>query len=295
MEVSDLQMIINGSMTKSNRIEIGELVFDYRVSGEGNKKPVFFLHGFPETSIMWTRLMDQLATKGFQCIAPDMRGYSVGACPKGVKNYTIDKLSADILNIAEALKIEKFHLVGHDWGAVIGWNIVSNHPDKISSWTALSIPHTRAFIVAYKTDPEQKKKSKYVSFFLLPILPEIRIRKNDFKGFKRLWKNSSQEELDHYLSVFRRRPSLTGALNYYRANFRKGNFKAAGNIETPTLFIWGKKDLAVGEMAAKDTVQYIKGDYTFLELDAGHWLIQTNFKEVEQAINKHLVTYSSTI
>ena len=77
---------------------------------------------------MWTGLMDYLATQGFYCIAPDMRGYSKGACPKGVNNYSMDKLSSDILNIANALGIPKFHLIAHDWGAAIGWNIVYNKP-----------------------------------------------------------------------------------------------------------------------------------------------------------------------
>jgi pimeloyl-ACP methyl ester carboxylesterase len=281
-------------MIKSNRVKIGDLEFDYRVSGERNKEFVILLHGFPETSIMWTRLMDHLATGGFYCVAPDMRGYSKGACPKGVKNYTLDKLSTDILNIAKALGIEKFHVIAHDWGAAIGWNIVYHNPDKIISWTALSVPHTRAFAKAYKTDPVQKKKSRYIGFFLLPILPEIWIRWNDFKVFRRLWKNSPPEELNHYLSVFRNKPCLTGALNYYRANLKGGSSQHIGDIETPTLFIWGRTDLAVGEAAARGTEQYIKGDYTFLELEGGHWLIQTNYDEVQNAIGNHLQKYLLT-
>ena len=281
-------------MTKSNRVKIDDFEFDYKVSGEGNKEFVILLHGFPETSMMWNGLMDHLATHGFYCVAPDMRGYSKGACPKGVKNYSIDILSVDILSIANALGIEKFHLIAHDWGAAIGWYIVYNNPDKIISWTALSIPHTRAFIKAYKTDPVQKKKSRYIGFFLLPIIPEIMIRWNDFKVFRRLWKNSSPEELDHYLSVFRNKPSLTGALNYYRANLRRGKNQHIGDIETPTLFIWGKKDLAVGEVAATGTKKYMKGDYTFLELEGGHWLIQTNYNEVQHVVEKHLQKYIKT-
>lgn len=275
----------------TNSITIEEFEFEYRVSGEGNKEFVILLHGFPETSMMWTGLMDHLATLGFCCIAPDMRGYSKGACPKGAKNYSMDKLSADILKIADALEINKFHLIAHDWGAAIGWNIVYHHPDRIVSWTALSVPHTKAFAKAYKADPIQRKKSRYIGFFLLPIIPEIKIRMNDFKVFRRLWKNSSQDEIDHYLSVFRRKASLTGALNYYRANLGKGKGQPIGDIESPTLFIWGKYDLAVGEVAARGTEQFMKGDYTFLELEGGHWLIQKNYKEVEQAIVKHLIKY----
>lgn len=278
-------------MTETKQIKVQEFEFDYRISGEGNQEYVILLHGFPETSIMWTGLMKHLGSNGYCCIAPDMRGYSKGACPKGVKNYSMDKLIADILAIASALNIDKFHLIGHDWGAAVGWNIVFHHPDRIISWSALSIPHSRAFARAYKTDPEQKKKSKYIGLFLLPFIPEIRIRMNDFKGFRKLWKNSSPEELENYLSVFRRKASLTGALNYYRANLKKGQARPIGEIETPTLFIWGNKDLAIGEVAAKGTDKYMKGAYKFIEIKGGHWLMQTNYKEVEAAISSHLSTY----
>lgn len=279
-------------MTEIRSIGIEGLEFDYRISGEGNKEFVILLHGFPETSIMWTRLMDHLATKGYCCIAPDMRGYSKGACPKGVKNYTIDKLVADILNIATGLQINRFHLIAHDWGAAIGWNLVFRHSERIISWSALSIPHNRSFAKALKTDPEQKKKSKYIALFLLPFIPEFRIRMNDFKGFRRLWRNSSSEEIEHYLSVFRRKSSLTAALNYYRANLRKRPAQPIGKIETPTLFIWGNKDLAVGEVAARGNEKYMTGDYKFLEVEGGHWLIQANYEEVTAAITDQLASHS---
>ena len=100
--------------------------------------------------------------------------------------------------------------------------------------------------------------------------------------------------MDHYLSVFRNKPSLTGALNYYRANLRTGKNRHIGDIETPTLFIWGKKDPAVGEVAARGAKNYMKGDYTFLELEGGHWLIQTNYNEVQHAVESHLQKYIIT-
>lgn len=280
-------------MAIQRTVHSGEFEFDCRISGDEANEPVILLHGFPETSIMWDKLMDHLASCGFYCIAPDMRGYSKGACPKGASNYTVDKLSADIINISEALKLNSFHLIAHDWGAAVGWHVVYTNPKKIRSWTSLSIPHSKAFAKAYRTDPIQKKKSRYIGYFLLPWIPEFMIRRNDFKVFRKLWKNSTPEEINHYLSVFRRKESLTGALNYYRANIGKNKVQPVGLIETPTLFIWGKKDLAVGEVAAKGAEPYMKGDYTFIELDAGHWLIQTHFKEITPLIEAHLKKYTS--
>lgn len=275
------------------KIRTGELEFDCRVSGDEENELIIFLHGFPETSHMWINLMEKLSTLGYFCVAPDMRGYSKNACPKGVKNYTIKKLCDDILNIADSFNANKFHLIGHDWGAVIGWNVVYQNPDRVISWTALSVPHPRGFTKAIKMDKEQRKKSRYIGWFQFPLIPEIMFRKNNFEKFRRLWKNSSPEEQEEYLSVFKRKRTLTAALNYYRALGRRKK-PQIGNITRPTLFIWGKKDLAIGRVAAENNHKYMQGDYTFLELEGGHWLMQTNFSEVEKAVLEHLANNRST-
>lgn len=278
---------------RSIKIAAENLEFDCRVSGNEENELVLFLHGFPETSFMWRKLMDKLSSLGFYCIAPDMRGYSENACPKGKKNYTIKKLGKDILNLADSVNATKFHLIGHDWGAALGWYTVYNHNNRILSWSGLSVPHNRAFSKAILLDKDQQKMSSYIKWFLVPLIPERMIRKNDFQKFRKLWKHSSPEEVENYLSVFRRKKSLTAALNYYRANIGRGKNERIGDIVTPTLFIWGKNDFAIGSFAAESSHKYMKGPYTFLALDGGHWLIQTNYLEVETAIVKHISKYKT--
>lgn len=275
-----------------NKIKIGNLEFDCRVIGKEENELIIFLHGFPETSFMWRKLMDKMASLGYFCVAPDMRGYSENASPGGKKNYHINALSEDVLNIAHAMGKQKFHLVGHDWGAAIGWYTVYKNPESIISWTALSVSHNRAFGKAIKLNKEQQKKSRYIKWFLVPVWPEFILRKNDFAKFRRLWKHSSPEELENYLSVFRRKNTLTAALNYYRANIGKIKSERLGEIETPTLFIWGENDLAIGAFAAEGNHKYMKGDYTYEKIKGGHWLIQTNYDEVEKAVIQHIKKYS---
>jgi len=89
------------------KITFGQLEFDCRVSGDEQNELIIFLHGFPETSFMWLKIMEKLSSLGFYCIAPDMRGYSKNACPKGVKHYRMEKLCQDILNIADAANAER--------------------------------------------------------------------------------------------------------------------------------------------------------------------------------------------
>ena len=61
-------------------------------------------------------------------------------------------------------------------------------------------------------------------------------------------------------------------------------------METPTLLIWGNQDSAIGRAAVENSAQFMKGPYTFVELDAGHWLIQEKFEAVSGAIMAHLRT-----
>ena len=276
-------------MLKKEKINIGKFTFDCRISGQHEDELVLFLHGFPETSHMWSGLIQEIAPMGFYCVAPNMRGYSQGARPKGKKHYTIDKLSQDILALATALGKEKFHLIGHDWGAAIGWYFVHEYPQHVLSWSALSVPHISAFAQAITSDKDQIKKSQYIKNFQVPYLPELRIRKNDFELFRKLWKNSDENEVNDYLSVLKDKYALTAALNYYRANYQLFKTHTIGNITLPTLFIWGEHDPAIGAYGVELGHQYVKGDYKFVKLDAGHWLIQTNYDQVKTEIVQHLV------
>ncbi len=279
-------------MQKSIEINIGNLKFNCRVAGNKENELVIFLHGFPETSHMWKKLMSNISENEFYCVAPNMRGYSVEACPKGKKHYTLEKLANDVLYISEFMNKSKFHLVGHDWGAAIGWKVVHDNQDKILSWTGISVPHLQAFGRAIVIDKEQSTMSQYIKKFQLPYLPEMQIRKNNFKLFRKLWKNSDSNEIDDYLTIFRNRRQLTASLNYYRSNYKLLK-KAAigqilGDIHVPTLFIWGNKDIAIGSYSVNDSHQFMKNEYEFIELDSGHWLIQTNYEELKKVINKHL-------
>jgi len=276
---------------KREIIQINNLGFDCRVSGNKEHELVILLHGFPESSFMWVDLMKDISPLKFYCIAPNMRGYSKNACPKGKKYYTLDKLSQDILDIVNAVGKKQFHLIGHDWGAVVGWKIVHDQPGSILSWTAMSVPHIKAFSDAMINDEDQQKRSRYVKNFQIPFLPEMNIRKNDFKLFRKLWKSSSVEEVEENLSIFRNKSALTASLNYYRANYKMFRNNNLGNINVATLFIWGKHDLAIGAVGVENSHQFMKAYYKFLKLDAGHWLIQTKYQEIKTEILEHLLKF----
>ena len=250
------------------------MTFRCRVAGDPAGEPVILLHGWPETSHMWVELLERLAENGYYCIAPDQRGFSPLARPTKVKDYEIEFLVEDVNAIANAFDIGNFHLIGHDWGAAIGWAVVAEHAERIKTWSALSIPHVRAFSDALRFDKEQRKKSQYMALFQWRGIPEWMLLRKDRNMLRRTWKKSNEAELTEYLEVIGNKPALKATLAYYRANYKtlkKG--KGAdrfGDLNTPTLFIWGNRDIAVTRTAAEGTHQYMKGDYKFVELDVGH-------------------------
>ena len=275
-------------------IEANGMVFRGRFAGgeDVSREPVVLLHGFPETSIMWAGLMERLGVEGYRCFAPDQRGYSPGARPEGVDEYVYRKLVSDIVALADALGYARFHLIGHDWGSAIGWALIHSYPDRVRSWTAMSVPHMDAFASAIADDPDQRKRSQYMAFFMLPERPERSLAADDFAVLRALWSSIPKEQVEEYLSVFSQPGALTAALNWYRANSvlleKRREGPKFGPVQHPTLLIWGNQDIAIGRVAVERMAQYMKGSYRLVELNAGHWLAQEESERVHDEILRHL-------
>ena len=275
-------------------IDANGMVFRGRFAGgeDVSREPVVLLHGFPETSIMWAGLMERLGVEGYRCFAPDQRGYSPGARPEGVDEYVYRKLVSDIVALADALDYARFHLIGHDWGSAIGWAMLLLHPERVRSWTAISVPHMDAFASAIAEDPDQRKRSQYMAFFMLPEKPERSLAADDFAVLRSLWSSIPKEQVEEYLSVFSQPGALTAALNWYRANAvlleKRRDVPKFGAVQHPTLLIWGNQDIAVGRVAVERTAQYMEGPYRLLEVNAGHWLAQEEPERVHDEILHHL-------
>lgn len=278
-------------------LKIGAFNFECRISGDPQNEPVLLLHGFPESSIMYEALMKTLNSEGFYCVAPNLRGYSKGARPHGRKNYTIEKLALDVLDIAGNLGIESFHLVAHDWGAAVGWKVVADNPGLIKSWTAMSVPHLQSFFRSVAIDQDQRERSKYIRQFQIPFIPEMKMRAKNFAALRKLWDQQSPAEVEDYLRILRQKGALTATLNYYRANYRLTKLATKqsimGDIPTPTMFIWGKNDFAIGPTAVMDGHKYMTGPYEFIEKDAGHWILDEIYHELEPIIVGHIKKYIS--
>lgn len=279
------------------RISANGYEFRARVAGfDGSveKPAVILLHGFPVTSAMWNALIPPLVEEGFRVVAFDQRGYSPGARPEELSEYQVSKLTTDVVAVADATGLDEFHLIGHDWGAAVGWSTVMQHPKRIVSWTGLSIAHPAAFSAALQNDPDQQSKSGYFLLFQTPWLPEALFTFNDLSMLDSIYSTMSSEQIGEYHSVFSEPGALTGALNWYRGmtlDQDGGADELSLKVSTPTLFIWGNHDEAVGRVAVESQTEYITGPYHEVELDAGHWLLADLPERVIEPVVKHLTTY----
>ena len=270
-------------------IEANAYNFSTRVSGHPDSTAVVLLHGFPESSVMWKRTMADLNRAGYYTIAPDQRGYSAGARPRAIEQYKIQHLGQDIIEIAKQLGVEQFHLVGHDWGSGVGWFLAAQYPDQILSYTSLSVPHLEAFGRAYREDSMQHNASGYIRRFQTKLLPEYYMARGDYKLMKGFYNRQGPEEIEAYFNLFPQKHALTGAINWYRANFDA--FDQGINlpaVKVPTLYIWGNKDQALQRSGVDMTKEYVAGYYRFIELEAGHWLVQESYDSVYSELLAHL-------
>lgn len=301
-ETRSLPLFSDDTNTGLVRIEANGFEFRARVSGFEHQAPkgnLVLLHGFPETSIMWIPLIEAASSAGYRVVAFDQRGYSPDARPVGRDQYTGNALVGDALAVADAVGFQRFHLVGHDWGAAVGWQVVFAAADRLNSWTALSIPHVVAFGDAVANDPEQGSKSRYMAFFWLPFLPESVFGFRDFSLLKGFYADHPAAEVAEYLAVLREPGAMTGALNWYRAPFGGDDESDQTNrdiedsrspidIVTPTLFIWGNQDPAVGAASVAGQVKFMKGPYREVEIETGHWLMATATEQVVSETMKHI-------
>lgn len=278
------------------QLRSGDMIFRARVAGLRNDGPnVILLHGFPESSIIWEDLIPVAAANGFRVLAFDQRGYSPDARPDGVENYGIPLLIDDLLGVADTIGFDRFHLAGHDWGAVVGWFTSMAHEDRLLSWTALSIPHAGAFFKGAVMDPVQSQRSGYVEFLRRPLLPEFLMTIRHNKALKDMFSRVPARNREEYIRIQSEPGALTAALNWYRALDLDDMVTNTNNLKpvsVPTLFIWGTNDMVISEGVVENARDLMPEEYTEVALEAGHALMQHASDEVIPLLIQHWRQYT---
>jgi pimeloyl-ACP methyl ester carboxylesterase len=262
-------------------------------AGDGPGGAVILLHGFPQDRRCWERVTPALAAAGYRVLAPDLRGYSPGACPAARSAYRNSQLATDVLALADAAGAERFHLAGHDWGAALAWYVAGRHPGRVISLAALSVPHPGAFARAMICG-SQAARSWYMAAWQLPWLPERALGRRDGRVFRDMLVRTGLDPASaaRYAARARDPAGLRGPLGWYRA-MPFSMREPAGPVRVPVVFAWGNRDRFVSPAAAQMCGRYVIGPYRLAELDgASHWLPEQAPDQVAALLTEHFAATS---
>ena len=250
------------------------------------------LHGFPESRATWGPQMAALPDLGWTVAAPDLRGYGDTSRPRRRSAYRIPHLVDDVKALFEALGARRRILVGHDWGGVIAWQAaLAGVP--LDGLVILNAPHPTVFqreIGGW----EQRLRSWYVLYFLLPVLPELQLTWRGGLGLERALTahtgNFPRELLDLYRRNVTQPGAATAMLDYYRAN-ALGMPGAKGDVDViraPTLMVWADKDVALSPRLTEGNEAFV-ADFTLRRVpDSSHWIQ----RDAPDAINTAIAAWA---
>ncbi|MGH8011916.1 MAG: alpha/beta fold hydrolase [Candidatus Binataceae bacterium] len=273
-----------------------------QVARAGAGPLIVMLHGFPECWYSWRHQIRSLCGS-FECVAPDMRGYGGTDAPKGVANYTVEKLVEDVAGLVHVLGRERAMILGHDWGGMVAWATALMRPELVERLCVLNCPHPVRFLSELRSNPRQMLRSWYIVFFQVPYLADAMLRANGAamvaRGIRSTAANKrafSDEDLAHFRQAFERPYSATAALNYYRALRRRdlmGRLPAEHwmrrRIAAPTLLIWGERDVALGKELTYGMEGLFSGPFEIKYVpDSGHWVQQEQPNVVNQYLRDFL-------
>jgi len=269
-------------------------------AGPADGPLVVLLHGFPEFWFGWRHQIGALTQAGYRVVVPDQRGYNLSDKPKGVDNYRVATLAADVVGLLDALGQEQCFLVGHDWGAAVAWETAIRYPGRIQKLAILNVPHPDVMTRFILSNPAQMRKSWYIFFFQLPLIPEAILRANDWNPAMKMLTGSGQPgsfteaDIQQYRQAWRRKDSMKSMINWYRAAFRgalRGPWYpakvVARRVSIPTLILWGKNDVALSYQMAQPSVDLCDDGRLVTFEQATHWVQH----DEAEAVSQHLLVF----
>ena len=282
----------------------------------GKGLPVVLCHGFPEIAFSWRYQVDPLVSAGYHVIVPDQRGYSDSDRPTQVTDYDIEHLTGDLVGLLDHYGYEKAVFVGHDWGAIVVWNLAMLHPQRVAGVINLSVPFMERGPTDWVTFWESRRGGDYyiVHFNRQPGVADAAFARNPNNFLRNLyrteqWKSPrpparpgmfminmvdetdptgklimSEEELEVFARAFKK-SGFTAPINWYR-NFTR-NWEIIGRvpqrITQPALMIYGRYDMVRPFDRLADYVP----DLEVHTLECGHWIQQ----EQPEATNRFMLDW----
>ncbi|KAI5070949.1 hypothetical protein GOP47_0013200 [Adiantum capillus-veneris] len=239
---------------------------------------VILVHGFPNFWLVWKNQFKALAEAGFHVIAPDLRGYNASSRPSGVKNYSQDCVTRDLLHLVDCCSNDQaVSMVGHDWGGVAVWAVAEICPNKLKKIVTVNSPHFDSLRSHLQRSLCQRLRSWYFVFFQLPVIPEAFLQFNRFWALRRSLRTSSlksqcEEDINRYVEAYTSSGALTGMINYYRAA-HAGYWENVGrtHVSIPVKVIWGVMDRYLDCQLANPPKDLVQDVTVRLLPELSHW------------------------
>ena len=275
---------------------------DVQVAGSRDRPAIILLHGFPESHRTWRDIVPDLASDHF-VLAPDQRGYARSSKPDGVEQYAPERIVADLLALADHYGIERFTLVGHDWGGAVAWMAALQHPGRVAKLVIVNAPHPLVFQRSLFDSPEQRAASQYIRRFRDTTIDSgltgaglERFFSSTFA--KVLTRAVAGEDKAAYLDEWGQPGAMTAMLNWYRASsivvpamdetpprpaYLEGPFPP---VTQRTLVVWGTGDTALLPVQLEGLGAYVP-DLTVVRVEgAGHFVPWEEPRAVVQAMRE---------
>jgi pimeloyl-ACP methyl ester carboxylesterase len=244
---------------------------------------VVLLHGFPDDKRMWQPVAEELPDD-WHVVTLDNRGAGASTRPPDRASMRLAQLVEDVIAVIDETVPagETVHLVGHDWGSTLGWDVVAaatwdpRLEDRLASYTSVSGPPLDH--VATRTGDwrgrirmaPQLLHSWYIYFFLLPVLPELSWRQG--RGVTRRLMSRLDPTLEELDWGRETSANAIGSLDLYRANvLYRLRHPVPWRTSLPVQLVILQRDAFVTPHSL-DGLEARCRNVTRVEVDSGHWL-----------------------
>lgn len=255
--------------------------FFVRDSGQTNKPTLLLLHGWLESSSTWKSILPWL--KDYRVVCPDLRGMGNSERTQDLRFYTKQNIAQDIVAIVDALELNSFFLVGHNWGGVVAQEIALAIPEQVE---ALCLMNTVIINNPLNSQLVEKvfheKHLWHEHFTHQSNFPEEMILSKEETWLRRLLRLFEQKPfpkdlLEEYLRTLQIPGTAASILNYYRAVFEYDLPRWQQLIRNQTvipvncLYLHGSRDsiIAPNYLQGAEKCFYA---FDYIPLEAGHFV-----------------------
>jgi len=260
----------------------------------GKGDTVLCIHGMPDTGAMWDKLAVALVAKGDHVVVcPDMLGYGKTSKPADPQRYGGETIIMDMIElITTKLQLPKCHVVGHDWGGYVSWELVTNLPDQFLRHVAISIAHP--FVFSKNLTPQAIRDNWYM--YLNTQDDAVALYTKDDCAFYREYIIPTHPEPDEVCGRLADPVAMNAMRNWDRGNplaslylaARNGGMEAAyPNVKVPTMGLWSADDAYLLEEHMQQSVEHMDDntEWEYRRISKGsHWCMLDNPDETSAAI-----------